>query len=202
MPQYCKFPDCKKYASYGFPDKKGQTRLRCKEHKEDGMVTGHKTDSRVCQHEDHKGEEKIPRASFNFPEEKKGKYCSQHKEDGMVNVNSKMCVSCGEKVASYGSEKKATHCSDCATPDMTDVVSKLCTTDGCKKNACYGLSGERPTKCSEHKSSDMVDVKNKKCEKCIELKCAKPVQASYGLVKNKPTHCSKHKSSEMVNVRK
>ena len=167
MPQYCKFPDCEKYASYGFPDKKGQTRLRCKEHKEDGMVTGHKTDSRVCQHEDHKGEEKIPRASFNFPEEKKGKYCNKHKEKGMVNVNSvkNLCVECKETTPSYGLEgEKATHCSKCATPDMVDLVSNLCTEDGCTKNPSYGLPGEKATRCKEHKTSDMNDDKNKQCE--------------------------------------
>ena len=48
---------------------------------------------------------------------------------------------------------------------MINVVSKTCEYDGCIKQPCYNISGEKKGRfCANHKELNMVDVINRKCE--------------------------------------
>jgi hypothetical protein len=200
MPQICKETGCKKHASYGDPSTETKSKTYCAEHKKQGMVIK-KVDCRVCIHDDHKSEPtKAPRASFNFPTEKKPVYCNKHKLEGMVNlnnINSEMCVICKKVAPSFGIDEKPTHCSKCKTVEMKDRVSNLCKM--CNKNATYGPPGGKAEFCSPHAPEDYIDVKNKKCDKCIEIKVEFPKQPTFGI--NKATHCLEHKTDDMVDKR-
>lgn len=168
MPTTCNFIDqktgikCSKNAGYCLP---GTTqRLRCRVHAEPGMKST-RVDSRVCQHTDHATDEKRPRASYNFPDEKKPIYCKTHATDGMVHVNNHKhtCDVCRTKIPSFGMlGNKATHCANCKTIGMVDLVSKLCEEKGCSKNATYGFLGQGHTRCKPHALPGMRDLKNKK----------------------------------------
>lgn len=190
MPSKCKHPECKKDASYNYPDKIG--RIYCKTHAEEGMVSS-RSDKRVCIHPDHDNNK--PRASFNFPNEKKPVYCKQHAEKGMINLNNKnnKCQGCQTKQPSYGFlGEKAVRCSKCALEGMVDLVSNLCTFEECRKNANYGFFGQKATRCKSHAEQNMVDVKNNKCKLCSK-------QATFGI--DKPTHCKEHKTEGMEDKR-
>jgi hypothetical protein len=194
MPRLCEYETndvrCAKHSSYNFPGLK--TRLRCKQHAENGMIIV-KIDNRICIHEDHT--DKAPRASFNFPDQNRPIYCKKHAEEGMINTNNKnnMCQSCKQKQPSYGLVgKKATHCSKCSSDEMVDLVSSLCTQEGCYKNCTYGVLGQKPTRCKTHATEEMIDVKNAKCKFCSK-------QPTYGITK--PTHCLEHKTEEMKDLK-
>lgn len=200
MPTKCTYENCTKDAIYGLPGAK-KKRTRCAKHKEPGMIN-RKKDNRVCIHDDHKGSDRVPRSSFNFPGEKRGIYCKAHAEKGMVNVNVKnFCKKCKIKQPSYGLPgKKATHCAKCSEPNMIDVISNLCNHQSCRKNATFGYPDEKAQWCKTHATQDMIDVKNKRCIVCIEQKVPSPKQPSYG-VDNVSTHCKEHKLDGMVNIR-
>jgi len=153
-----------------------------------------KKDSRICIHEDHT--DKVPRASYNFPTEKRPIYCKKHSTEGMINLNNKntsLCEDCKIKQPSYGIiGGKATHCSKCSTNTMVDLVSNLCSDSTCRKNATYGNIGEKATSCKKHALENMIDVKNTKCMCCSK-------QPTYGI--NKPTHCINHKTDIMTDLK-
>lgn len=151
---------------------------------------------RGCIHPEHINKPP-PRASFNFPDEKKPLYCKAHSQDGMINFNNRnnMCQKCKQKQPSYGIlGGKSTHCSKCADKNiMIDLVSNLCDKEGCRKNATYGLPENKATRCKPHADENMIDVKNAKCKLCNK-------QATYGITK-KATHCIKHKTEDMIDVK-
>jgi len=196
MPSKCKHENCKKYASYNYPDQKG--RIYCKTHAKDDMISN-RTDNRTCIHPDHNGDKKKPRASFNFPDQKKPKYCSKHSKTGMINFNTKnnMCKECKIKQPSYGKPNgRPEYCSKCSKnkQGLVDLVSNLCNVNDCNKNATYGfVTDKKATKCKTHAEIGMIDIKNNKCVLCDK-------QPTFGLGK-KATHCKLHKTDEMTDVK-
>lgn len=70
---------------------------------------------------------------------------------------------------------------------MVDVKSKICEEEGCRKIACFGLSGHGVSHCLTHKQKNMMKQPNKKCidKTCDEL-------ALFGQTFGGPRHCETH----------
>jgi hypothetical protein len=131
--------------------------------------------------------------------------CVVCKLPGMINVNSKKCIVCKNKIPSYAKKglKKATHCAGCIKKyklkGYVDVTHKKCKEH--KKIARYGYKGQSATHCFLCKKTDMINLRAKYCIVCLkddEIKI--PTRAGYGLIKKKPTHCFKHKTKKMEDV--
>lgn len=202
MPSKCKHEEngkrCTKYASYGTPGT--SERLFCKIHASKGMVIT-RNDTRVCNHPDHKNDEKIPRASFGLPNEKPTR-CKEHLERGMMSVNLKNpCEICGTRARTHGPENGKPRfcktCSDLSEKKYEDLRSGKCAS--CKKWATFGFSGKGRTHCKKHKQAGMIDLKNGKCKICVKENVANPKQPTYGY--EKPTHCKEHKTEDMKDLR-
>lgn len=198
MPRKCDEANCKKDASYNFPNE--IIRLKCKDHKLPTMVTVKHKSNRDCIHPDHR-ESGPTRATFNLPGEK-AQYCQKHKTPDMVNVNiKKLCVVCNKTQPSFGLPNSTTsHCAKCADKSiMVDLVSILCNFSDCKKNATFGIPEGKPTRCKTHATDIMIDVKNKKCNTCLLNNSSNPKQPTFGYTK--PTHCIEHKELDMIDLR-
>ena len=139
-------------------------------------------------------------ANYNFPCEKRGRYCSKHQLDGMVYVTSKKCEEDGcTKRPNYNfpGEKGGRYCSKHQLNGMVDVTNKICEREGCKKRATFNFPHEKRGRyCSKHQLNGMVDVKHKICER---EGCNKQPQFNFPH-KKEGRYCSEHKLKGMVDV--
>jgi hypothetical protein len=147
MPVICKYPECKKRASYNTEDLKP---MWCKTHKTDEMVN---VRSKKCPCG------KIP--SFNLPGETVGTHCKMCKTEEMVDVVNNKCP-CGTRpMYNLPGETVGVCCAECKTPEMVDVANNKCK---CGKIPSFNLPGETMRICcKECKTPEMVDVVNKTC---------------------------------------
>ena len=210
-----------KLAAYAM---KGNTAIRCMDHKDDTMIY---VLGDVCQ----KCKEK--RAMYG-PKGGKKTFCKDCKEDGMKTVGFRPCDHC-DKHPSYGLEgKPATRCfnhseghmvskgAKCSWPDgrctvapsygYAEFPATRCAShpepgmvrkgpscnwsEGCSKRPSFGFPGCRATRCKEHVDAGMEDVTHKMCE---TPGCS--IRASYGAEMGRPRYCGEHgKPLGMENV--
>lgn len=196
MPSVCKFEGgCKKSASFGYT-KVGQKRLRCADHKVEGMINC-RDETRLCLDSNC-----TTRACFNYLGQTKLLYCDKHKKEGMKNITKKKCEKCDKVSPTYGKgeDRIPLYCSNCVKNH--DIEGVICVTGNCKgencnKYAIYGYQVGKVIYCKDHIKEDMFDVKNPKCEECTKEKINK--QATFGY--NSATHCVKHKSDDMIDLK-
>ena len=132
---------------------------------------------------------------YNMAGEKPA-YCGEHRKEGMVNVmKPSTCKEEGcMKSRAYGVKGgKAEYCSAHRKEGMERVMAKLCATDGCDKNAVYGVNV--PEYCTGHRKEGM---KNLKIKYCAEEGCMKSASHSSG--GGPPKYCGEHKTAGMENV--
>lgn len=164
MPRFCDFQGCSKYSSYCSENRES---FRCVLHRDPDMVRFRKKTG-DCQHEDHKDTTAVG-ASFNFPTERKPKFCKVHRLPGMIDVKSKKCVECVKngvekpKQPTYGFDKP-THCLQHKSEEMKDQRHRTETCEMCPTRASYGI--EKPSRCRKHKTEGMTDVVSRMCVKC------------------------------------
>ena len=154
MPSICKNPDCNKYASYNFADKKEA--VYCKNCKEDGMIDIINPKCINCNL-------KVP--VFNYPDEKRAIYCGDCKKADMVDIRNPKCINCNLKIPyfNFANEKKAVYCGDCKLPDMIDVKHKKCIVCNLKIPYFNYPDEKRAIYCGDCKMPDMVNVISIKC---------------------------------------
>ena len=156
---------CTKQPHFGLP---GSSATYCRDHATDDMID---VKNRKCYA---KGCSCQP--NFNFPYEKKGKYCSEHAQ-GEVDDN--------------------------GIP-MINVLIRYCNHPGCQREALYGYIFETKTRCSDHilydKEFDTYMMKGNLNPKC-EL-CDRPAICSYS-DKLLPTRCDDHMDNgqQYINYR-
>ena len=71
----------------------------------------------------------------------------------------------------------------------------FCEHPDCKRQANFGVKGNKAVLCKEHKSNDMINI-TKKC--CEHTECTR--HAQYGYSKNKPLFCNEHKLNGMLHA--
>jgi hypothetical protein len=154
MPSFCKNPDCNKYASYNFADKKSP--IYCKNHIEDGMIYINHPKCINCNL-------KVP--VFNYPDEKKAIYCGDCKLPDMIDIKNPKCINCNLKrpYFNYPDEKKAIYCGDCKLPDMIDVKHKKCIVCNLKIPYFNYPDEKKAIYCGDCKKTDMINVISTKC---------------------------------------
>ena len=72
-----------------------------------------------------------------------------------------------------------------------------CRGEGCKKNACFNIKGEKGRYCKTHKTPEMINVIDKRCahEGCESIH---PV---FNIKGEKGKFCKVHKTAEMIDVK-
>lgn len=119
----CDFPGCQseKRPTFGFD---GMTKTRCREHKEEGMVSRKMCEEEHC----------TKSASFGL----RGgvaTHCKQHAPNDALIVNAKTCghEECNKQPI-FGERGSiiATHCKNHAPHNFVDVKNKRCGEDGCE----------------------------------------------------------------------
>uniref|UniRef100_A0A6C0DQ75 Endonuclease n=1 Tax=viral metagenome TaxID=1070528 RepID=A0A6C0DQ75_9ZZZZ len=144
------------------------------------------------------------KAFFNFPGEKKARFCSSHKSEGMVNVVNKTCENpiCNGKRATFnivGGKPK--FCGEHATSDMINLSAKKC--KGVNGKKCFTIpiynypNEKKGEYCVEHKLEGMINVAGKRCE---ESRCN--VIAQFNIEGEKcGRFCSIHKLEGMIDIK-
>ncbi len=176
---------CNLRPSYGFH---GQTALYCKE-------CGKKTSNLIVPiyklHCSHTGCKHIP--VFNFPNEKKGKFCFKHKELDMINVKGKRCPfeGCDSINPPYDFPSgTGTFCHKHYEKGMINIRTDKCIECNIL-TASYGKPFGKPTHCNSHKLNDMINVKKNRCDDC-------DVESLYGLPSQPASKCFQHREKGMV----
>jgi hypothetical protein len=143
------------------------------------------------------------RATFNFENEKKGKFCNLHKLNKMINVVSKICQyeDC-KKLSMYNFENEKTpkFCSIHKLENMINVKSHKCNHEDCKIQPSFNFENEKtPKYCFLHKLENMVNII---CNKytCHHENCEKSPIYNFENEKT-PKFCSIHKSICMIDVK-
>ena len=115
----------------------------------------------------------IKKGNFNYPNEKRGKFCSKHKLEGMVDLTRKKC-------------------------QYIDDKGKRCTTQ-----PSFGFSDKKPpVRCKNHSVLGMIDKVTKKCDFVEENGSKCIIAASFNFPnKNVGKRCKKHIEKGMICVR-
>lgn len=130
--------------------------------------------------------------TYNYPAEKRGKYCNDCKLDGMVDVKGKKCIICKKRIALYGFQNDIRlYCSDCRVEGTKDLSKKYC--ENCKDiMACWALKGTTVAKycykCTQLTEGEYINLTRKFCKfpGCELSPC-------YGKNKNsKKEYCAEH----------
>lgn len=173
--QECQFEGCIERAYFNYKGNKKP--IRCKLHKEPGMVS---TGNHLCEFEECKRY-----AVYGDKITKKVQYCREHKTvlgENAINLKHIMCEDCGAKQASYNFKgEPPLYCKGCADFDMIDVRNNTC--DECDDRAKYGFPRKRKNKCELHKLDGMVQRPNALC-----IECKKNI-ALYGKTANEQELC-------------
>jgi len=105
--------------------------------------------------------------SYNFPDEKTGKYCMDHALEGMINVTLKLCKypNCTTS-AIYGRFKgNKIRCGEHKEADMYDVHHTQCKFDGCLLVAYFNEEGVSGAKyCKLHSTPEMRNTDKRICK--------------------------------------
>ncbi len=181
--------DCKKIAhSYGTIEE--FSRLWCKECSKNhpGAVVISNRQCDKC---------KQTRACFSIDgvNTKYCKKCAAEESNKVVNMVSKKCEICNEKLANYGllEERVRRWCVDCKDKvgKPSELKTSRCKHPGCKTQPRMGLPEGKITHCTKHATDDMVLLR--KVRMCQECHMIAP---SYGY-NSVFTHCSKCKLPDM-----
>jgi hypothetical protein len=140
--------------------------------------------------------------SFNFPDQKKGKFCVIHKQENMVDVKSKHCEfpKCEslQPRFNFPDQKKGKFCIKHKQETMIDVKHKHCKFLGCHSSSVFNFPDQKKGLfCFIHKKENMVNVVSKYCE-FPECKAQQP---HFNLPDKKGGRfCFIHKQDNMINV--
>lgn len=177
---YCKEPNCKAIASYGFRFAHPEY---CPAH---GKKKGAVTQFQVCVCGD-----STPR--FKFPDDERTSCCGKCKKEGMVNAVDRRCE-CKKHLPNYGflTDERPNYCAECKKEGMINIKTKKkhCP---CGVVSSFGFPGEKATCCMKCKKEGMISLMNILCE------CGKT--AAFGLLTDKrPSFCNSCKKDGMVNI--
>lgn len=185
----CNPPHCWTQAIFGY-DRNDKQSWRCKVHKKDDMVDV-KNIFRMCQFAGGCSTQ----ANYNFPTEKRAKFCKAHKDIGMVDMFHLTCEVANCRLRpqyNKEGETKGRFCLQHKENDMIDVVSKKCSE--CNKVPIYNFPQfSFPVVCPDHVIPGMTDVRHIICE----LKECH-TQASYGFLGQVSSRCATHKLHGMM----
>lgn len=190
----CNVRSCYFEAKYS---KDGEKPTRCENHKLEDDVNTKNVELRC--------EKCSKRASFNFYDSDKAKFCGDHLLDGMVNFNHRNSIckfkddyqspDCTTRASfGYSWERKPVACRLHANIDMINLISKKCIYPSCNLIASFGdiTISRNPTHCSIHKLENMIDVNH-----CCGVKdCYN--KAKYGNYKKVAIRCEEHKEDHML----
>lgn len=140
------------------------------------------------------------RSNFNYPENKRGRFCSIHKLEGMINVMSNKCMyeNCNvDPSFNFPENKKGRFCNAHKLTGMINVKSKKCIYEGCNKQPNCNMIGEKPIYCITHKLDGMINLK---VDICMNEECTKICYYNYS-DKKKPEYCNEHKLPGMIDVK-
>ena len=136
---------------------------------------------------------KLAQPTFNLPG-LRAKFCQRCKSADMVDVKSRMCSKCQERIASFNfTGSRPDRCAACKDPGMVDLCNPKCL---CwrKTKPTYAYPGQRPSHCSKCKLQNMVDVVHDKCGGC------RTTIPTYGFAGGTRTHCGACRLPGMVDV--
>ena len=153
----CNFETCTTRPCFGYPEGSPE---RCGKHQTKGMID---LTCKWCEFEN--CDVKYPR--FNYKNEKQGRFCKSHKLEDMINVRSKKCNQCNNRV-SYGKlfESK-THCGKHKLANEFTNNKPICEEDECIEKAFYTNDGTNyPHRCEDHKLRDDINIVEKPCSNC------------------------------------
>jgi uncharacterized protein YajQ (UPF0234 family) len=107
-------------------------------------------------------------ASFNYKNKSKALYCKNHKLTNMIDIISKKCIICNDKIPNfnYKNEKIALYCANCKLTDMIDIKNKKCIKCKIKQPTFNYKNESKALYCNNCKLSNMIDIRHKKCVTC------------------------------------
>ncbi len=198
---------CHTTACFGEPGDKKPT--RCGPHRTATMVDLVNNLCRVTVD----GKECGVQAHYNFPNEKRGKFCATHGKDvvdekgnRMVDVVSMKCDFPGCKIrASFGILSPTRCDKHCDRDKMKSFSNTECIEEGCNTSASYTLNGIDVLYCGDHKVRPEGIAYLKNGKRCIGLmpdgtQCQ--IQPCFGVPGSKITeYCFDHKPGEYVNIK-
>jgi hypothetical protein len=139
------------------------------------------------------------RASQNYKNEKKPRFCEEHRLIGMCNIIDKRCeVQECIKMATYaGKDSIKRFCAEHKLEGMKDIRSKQCAFEGCNKEPTYNVPGTKVRLfCAEHADKNTMD--NVKSKKCIKCKVKEAFCNFKGI--NQRLYCIKCRDEDMVQL--
>lgn len=180
----CKHPGCPLSASYGTLNDRKQY---CTRHKEDNMINFSIKKCKICNKKDpsyggkdgkkeycavcapswaknnkHRMCDCGKIATFNWPGEKRGKYCKEHSFTGMHDVTAIRCDKCHTTATIGIPGNKPSRCKRHREEGMISEPRRRC--QNCNKTAIYGRT--KQLRCGDHKNTDDYNLIEKRCKGC------------------------------------
>jgi len=198
----CHHSGCDKNAYFKFREQKGGP-YSCRAHKKRGMtfVSG------ACEQV---GCETKP--SFNFPGQKRSRFCSKHKLEGMQCMATqyrKKTTCIAQNCARFPMWKfqdqagPAQFCSEHKLEGMVSIRKKeICVVVDekgrrCDKTKAFNFEGLHPRVCYLHKSEGMIKIRDSK--RCRHVDCGKYPSHNYPGNKTR-VFCASHKLVGMIDI--